>query len=156
MLRHWRHEIADHTITHRTPTTWWKNATYDEWSNEISGQREILRKFGGIDEADVKGFRAPYLQLGGNRQFKALLDNKFLYDSSMPTLNTKFWPYTLDYKTTQECTIGPCPTGKRFYNLWLLLQNPCMGYLFFYDGSLDNSDCGDVAIIFGILSQGRA
>ena len=117
MLRHWRHEIADHSITHRTPTTWWKNATYDEWNKEIAGQREIFRKFGNINEVDVKGFRSPYLQLGGNRQFQVLFDNKFLYDSSMPTLNAQFWPYTLDYKTTQECTVGPCPTGVYFPSL---------------------------------------
>ena len=112
MLRHWRHEIADHTITHRTPTTWWKNATYDEWNNEIAGLREILNKFAGIEASSVKGFRAPYLQIGGNKQFKVLIDNKFSYDCSMPSLDPKFWPYTLDYKTTQECTVRPCPTGN--------------------------------------------
>jgi len=116
-LHHWRHEIADHSITHRTPTTWWKNATYDEWNNEIAGQQEILRKFGSIIKSDVRGFRSPYLQLGGNRQFKVLFDNKFLYDCSMPTLDKQFWPYTLDYKTTQECTVGPCPTDS-FPGLW--------------------------------------
>lgn len=112
-LRHWRHEIADHTITHRTPISWWKNATYEEWKNEITGQREILRKFGHIEQETVKGFRAPYLQLGGNNQYKALWDSKFLYDSSIPTTQTQMWPYTFDYKSTQECNVKPpCPTGK--------------------------------------------
>ncbi|XP_065061885.1 chitin deacetylase 7-like [Rhopilema esculentum] len=116
-LRHWRHEIADHTITHRTPTTWWKNASYDEWRNEIAGQQEVLRKFGNIDADSIKGFRAPYLQVGGNNQFRALYSSKFLYDCSMPTMQTEFWPYTLDYKTTQECTVKPCPTDS-FPGLW--------------------------------------
>ena len=112
-LRHWRHEIADHSITHRTPISWWKNATYEEWKNEIAGQREILRKFGHIELETVKGFRAPYLQLGGNNQYKALWDSKFLYDSSIPTTETQMWPYTFDYKSTQECNVKPpCPTGK--------------------------------------------
>ena len=111
MLRHWRHEIADHSITHRTPTTWWKEATYDEWSNEMQGQREIINKFAKVDNATVKGFRAPFLQLGGDRQFKAMVDSKMLYDSSMPAANVGMWPYTFDYKSTQECVIGPCPQG---------------------------------------------
>ena len=113
-LYHQRHEIADHTISHRMPIPWWKNATAHQWSQEILGQREILRKFGNVNEEDVKGFRAPFLQIGGNREFGVLHDNKFLYESSMPTsqMNPPMWPYTLDYSTTQECVIPPCPTGE--------------------------------------------
>ena len=29
-LYHQRQEVADHTITHRTPIPWWKNATYTQ------------------------------------------------------------------------------------------------------------------------------
>ena len=111
-LYHWRHELADHTITHRKPISWWRDANYTEWKNEIGGMREILHKFANIKTTDVKGFRAPYLQVGGNNQFKALHDLEFLYDSSLPTPEVKMWPYTLDYKSTQQCVIGPCPTGK--------------------------------------------
>ena len=61
-LYHQRHEIADHTISHREPILWWKNATEHDWSQEIMGQREILRKFGNVNVEDIKGFRAPFLQ----------------------------------------------------------------------------------------------
>jgi len=64
-LYHRRHEIADHTISHRQPASWWKNASAHDWSQEIMGQREILRKFGNVRVEDIKGFRAPFLQ--GNR-----------------------------------------------------------------------------------------
>lgn len=63
--------------------------------------------------------RAPYLQPGGNRQFRMLAQNGFLYDNSMPTtqMDPAIWPYTLDYRTTQECVITPCPTAS-FPGLW--------------------------------------
>lgn len=114
-LYHNRHDIADHTISHRTPTSWWKSANYSELNDEIAGQKEILRKWGQVKTEDVVGFRVPFLQLGGNTMFQVLYDNHFLYDSSMPTekfINPPMWPYTLEYRSTQECVIPPCPTGK--------------------------------------------
>lgn len=118
-LYHQRQEIADHSITHRTPQTWWKYANYTEWDNEIWGQKQIQVKWGQVGADDVRGFRAPFLQIGGNNQFKVLHDRKFLYDSSMPTsqMDPPLWPYTLDYPTTQECNIPPCPTDP-FPGLW--------------------------------------
>ena len=113
-LYHNRHDIADHTISHRTPTSWWKSANYSQLTDEIAGQREILRKWGQVKAEDVVGFRVPFLQLGGNTMYQVLHDNKFLYDSSMPTqkfTDPPMWPYTLDYRSTQECVIPPCPTG---------------------------------------------
>eukprot|EP00794_Sanderia_malayensis_P004976 gene4976-5626_t len=117
MLRHWRHEIADHSITHRTPTTWWKNASYVEWKNEIDGQREIIKKFGHVDVSSIRGFRAPFLQVGGNKQFQALADGNILYDSSMPVPEIETWPFSLDYKSIEPCAIKPCPTDS-FPGVW--------------------------------------
>ena len=114
-LYHNRHDIADHTISHRTPTSWWKNANYSQLTDEIVGQREILRKWGQVKADDVVGFRVPFLQTAGNTMYQVLYDNKFLYDSSMPTqkyMHPPMWPYTLEYKSTQECVIPPCPTGE--------------------------------------------
>ncbi|PFX27397.1 uncharacterized protein LOC111327624 [Stylophora pistillata] len=119
-LYHNRHEIADHTISHRIPSSWWKSANYSQLTDEIAGQREILRKWGQVEADDVVGFRVPFLQLGGNTMFQVLYDNKFLYDSSMPTqryMDPPMWPYTLNYRSTQECVIPPCPTDS-FPGLW--------------------------------------
>lgn len=114
LLYHQRHSIADHTITHRSPVSWWKEANYSQWQSEIVGQREIINKLGFVALEDVKGFRAPFLQIGGENEFKALHDAKFLFESSMPTanqINPPLWPYTFDYASTQECVIPPCPKG---------------------------------------------
>ncbi|EDO48003.1 predicted protein, partial [Nematostella vectensis] len=118
-LYHERHEIADHTISHRTPIEWWKKATYQDWGSEIRGMRDILKEFGGVNEKDVRGFRAPFLQIGGDNQFKVLHDHSFMFDSSMPTWRTDppLWPYTLDYSSAQDCVIPPCPSGS-FPGLW--------------------------------------
>lgn len=62
-----RHEIADNSISRRLPISWWKTATERELIEEIVGMREILRKWGYVNPEDVKGFRAPYIQIGGNR-----------------------------------------------------------------------------------------
>lgn len=119
-LYHYGHDIADHTISHRTPTSWWKSANYSQLTDEIVGQREILRKWGQVEAEDVVGFRVPFLQIGGNTMYQVLYDNKFLYDSSMPTqkfMDPPMWPYTLEYRSTQECVIPPCPTDS-FPGLW--------------------------------------
>lgn len=68
---------------------------------------------------DVRGMRAPFLSIGGNKMFKMLHDFNFTYDSSMPVYENRppSWPYTLDYKIFHDCMIPPCPTksypGKR-------------------------------------------
>lgn len=79
-----------------------------------------LRKWGNVKAEDVKGYRAPYIQVGGNTEFKVLRNLGFLYESSMPTQNfvePPLWPYTLDYRSTQDCQILPCPNGS-FPGLW--------------------------------------
>lgn len=38
------YEIADHTVTHQEPTTYWEQADYTTWKNEIDGQKEILHR----------------------------------------------------------------------------------------------------------------
>ena len=119
-MNHYKNEIADHSISHRTPESWWKYANYTELNEEIAGQKEILRKWGQIEASRVKGYRAPFLQIAGNTMFRVLYDNEFLYDSSMPTqkfIDPPLWPYTLDYKSSQECVIPPCPTGWYSWNM---------------------------------------
>ena len=116
-LRHERHEIADNTISaSQQAPSWWASANKSQWSDEIVGMKEILEKWGNIEIGEVKGFRAPEIQVGGNAEFGALHDAGFLYESSMPTQNfidPPMWPYTLDYLSTQDCEIIPCPTGRK-------------------------------------------
>jgi len=109
------HEIASHTITH-SDGSW-----FDEgrWASEVFGQAEILTRFAGVDPNDIKGMRAPFLAIGGDKMFGALNKNGFTYDSSMPLWSVSgnygrkdtvpSWPYTLDYAMHHSCTIKPCP-----------------------------------------------
>lgn len=60
--------------------------------------------------------------------YQVLYDNKFLYDSSMPTwdfIDPPMWPYTLEYRSKQECVIPPCPTNS-FPGLW---EVPMIDYI---------------------------
>merc|ERR1711942_282122 len=104
------HEIADHSITHET-TKAFKDADIDRWTKEICGMKKILEIFGQIRAEDVKGFRAPYLQPGGDDMFEAMARCGVTYDTSMPAAenNPPIWPHTLDYKSSQACKIPPCP-----------------------------------------------
>lgn len=70
------------------------------------GQANILNKFSGINMAEIRGLRAPFLQPGWNRQFLMMKEFGFVYDSSIvaPFKQTPFWPYTLDYRIPHDCS----------------------------------------------------
>ncbi|UXI21078.1 uncharacterized protein NH340_JMT07021 [Sarcoptes scabiei] len=132
------HEIASHSITYELDSMFSNfqiviqirnffslshsfGESYDklQWYKDIVGQRDILHLYGGVNKADIRGMRAPFLQVGGNKQFEMLHEENFTYDSSMPVFENSppFWPYTLDYSINHECMIAPCPT-KSFPGLW--------------------------------------
>merc|ERR1712165_545703 len=73
------------------------NFNEETWANEVVGEAEMLVRFGGINPADIKGMRAPFLAVGGDRMFNMLSRYGFYYDSSMPT-ESPSWPYSLEYR----------------------------------------------------------
>ncbi|XP_050680590.1 uncharacterized protein LOC126976339 isoform X4 [Leptidea sinapis] len=109
------HEMASHTISH----SFGEQFSQKKWNREVSGQRELLAAYGGVKLEDVRGMRAPFLSVGGNKMFKMLYDSNFTYDSSLPVYENKppSWPYTLDYKLFHDCMIPPCPT-KSYPGVW--------------------------------------
>ncbi|XP_069182644.1 uncharacterized protein [Procambarus clarkii] len=109
------HEIASHSIQH----SFGEQFSTKKWAKEIAGQREILSAYGGVKMEDVRGMRAPFLAVGGNKMYRMLWQENFTYDSSMPVYeNTPpSWPYTLDYRIFHDCMIPPCPTNS-FPGLW--------------------------------------
>ncbi|XP_067137811.1 chitin deacetylase 8-like [Centruroides vittatus] len=115
-------EIAVHSISHSPIVDKWKNMNYTQWKDEISGMKTIISKFGLIPSTKISGVRAPFLQTGGDTYFDMLSNERFLYDSSTPTLrraDPPLWPYTLDRGLQQECQIEPCPR-KLHPGIWMV------------------------------------
>ncbi|XP_012261023.2 chitin deacetylase 1 [Athalia rosae] len=127
------HEIAAHSVTHRGPEEWWsRNATIEDWFDEMVGEANIIHKYGGVRIEEIRGLRVPFLQVGWNRQFLMMLEFGFAYDSSIvaPFNDPPIWPYTLDHQPPHVCSSPGqlCPT-RSYAGLWeipvneLLLEN---------------------------------
>lgn len=117
--RWWRfgHEMASHSVTHRNNITYWQTMSEEEWAAEMVGQRRITAQFANIDPCEVSGMRSPFLQGGGDPMYAMLQHNNFSYDCTWPSRAYGFtdaenglYPYTLDYKSKQDCEILPCPS----------------------------------------------
>ena len=119
----WRngHEVASHSISHRLPSTYWRNAPSREYDMEVTGQRLNLIHLGGLPEGSVKGYRSPFLQPAGDTQFTILRNRGFTYDASLHTViqpsEDFYWPYTLDWAGQVPCQIRPCP-HESYPGLW--------------------------------------
>ncbi|KAK3106486.1 hypothetical protein FSP39_020853 [Pinctada imbricata] len=116
------HEVAVHSVTHRTPTTFWKDATWDEMFYEIAEQRRILSQNASIPIRKITGWRSPFLQPSGDIQYTILKEQKFEYDSTLTVatengFSAKYWPNTLDFGWQLDCNVRPCPFG-RYSGLW--------------------------------------
>ena len=125
------HELASHSVSHRMPQGYWRNASYSDWDREVSGQRENLARLAvGVSLEAIGGVRAPYLETGGDAQFKMLIDRGFEHDASFmtgPNADGGVWPFTLDYPASTEfCSNVNCPR-KRYAGLWELPLNRWMG-----------------------------
>ena len=79
------HEMASHSITHRTELdTWWHGGSVENMTGEIVGMRDMMQTWGGLPRDSVKGWRAPFLATSEN-QIRVLQANNFTYESSMQT-----------------------------------------------------------------------
>jgi len=140
------HEIASHTVTHSFGT----NFNEEKWANEVVGEAEMLVKFGGVNPADIKGMRAPFLAVGGDKMFNMLSRYGFYYDSSMPT-STMSWPYTLEYRMPHTCSVKPCPSESH-PGMWEVpmktLQDVRGGSCSMADGCFYKEDVDSIQKIF--------
>ena len=106
------HEIAVHTMTHKTN----EKTDLKTWRAEIIGARDAFAKLSQISKDKIIGFRAPFLH-HNKESFQVVFDEHFLYDSSVTeTVGylskdplSRIWPYTLDYGIAQRCFVGICP-----------------------------------------------
>lgn len=116
------HEIAVHSVTHRTPTTFWKQASYNQLQYEIVEQRSIIAENAGVPVRNITGWRSPFLQPSGDIQFTLLQENGFEYDSTLTIatekgFSAKRWPNTMDFGWQLDCNVLPCPFGK-YPGMW--------------------------------------
>lgn len=90
-----------------------------------------------MNSSAVSGFRAPFLAIAEN-MYKALHLNGFTYDLSWPTgkyYEPPMYPYTLDYKSIQDCPVGECPVMS-YPGLWVVPNIDLM--------NADGSVCGSM------------
>lgn len=120
----WRrgYEIATHSITHQTPTDYWKSLGVEEHKKQFADQIDLINEFAKIPKSEIKGMRLPFLQLSGDNSFKMIEQTSLSYDcswSSLSYVKNGLWPYTLDFKSVQDCPIGPCPVSS-IPGVWVL------------------------------------
>nr|CAH0110016.1 unnamed protein product [Daphnia galeata] len=112
------HEIASHSITHRTNQDFWLADDVEHWDKEMADMRTMIEYFAG-----------------GDSMWTSLSNNNFEWDCSWPTRNyvdPGMWPYTLDYLSQQDCQIGSCPV-QSYPGKWVVPMidltdisgNPC-------------------------------
>ncbi|GJQ83036.1 hypothetical protein Trydic_g15850 [Trypoxylus dichotomus] len=113
-------EIAVHTISRSSLAEYWQSATLETLVQEFGGQREILSKFANIPIEDIVGAKVPNLQMAGNTLFEAYQQSEIEYDNSWTSRsNARYYPYTLDYSSSQSCDIGICP-DESYPGTWVV------------------------------------
>ncbi|XP_014365314.2 chitin deacetylase 8 [Papilio machaon] len=115
-------EIALHSISHQTPQSYWAEATYENMMKEFGDQKRQMSHFANIPSDAIQGIRIPFLQMTGNASFQVMAATGLRYDSTWPTTSFTdpgLWPYTLDYASTQDCIVPPCPTAS-VPGVWVL------------------------------------
>ena len=114
------HEIGVFSITNNEDPKYWTEGNYDTWLGEMAGARLITERFANITDGSVVGVRAPYLRVGGNEQFQMMVDQFFLYDSSItaPFGRVPIWPYTLQYRMPHKCHGNAKNCPSRSHEIW--------------------------------------
>lgn len=125
------HDIASHSVTHKDDqSVYWNYMDRATWAQEAMDMKTMLAYYAQIPIDDIRGFRAPYLEVGGNDMYGGLYDAGFEWDCSWPTNEYTpwytgsgtpkgtLWPYTLEYLSNQEQTAGDKPT-ESFPGLWV-------------------------------------
>ncbi|XP_066589157.1 chitin deacetylase 1 isoform X3 [Prorops nasuta] len=119
------HEISVFSLTHKDDPQYWTLGTYDDWLAEMAGARLIIERFANITDGSIIGMRAPYLRVGGNKQFEMMADQYFVYDASITASlgRVPIWPYTLYFRMPHKCNgnAGNCPS--RSHPVWEMVMN---------------------------------
>lgn len=113
---------------HRGPPEWWaRNATLEDWFDEMVGQANIINQFSNIRMEELRGLKVPFLHVGWNRQFLMMKEFGFVYDASLiaPFSAVPIWPYTMDFHMPHACNDinEHCPT-RSYPGIWEIPINP--------------------------------
>jgi len=92
---------------------------------EMVGLRKMIGQFANIPTEEIVGTRIPFLMEGGEEQFAMMQNHGFQYDCTQATQNYGYmdadrglFPYTLDYKSVQDCPVGACPKCS-YPGIWM-------------------------------------
>lgn len=93
------------SLTHKDDPNYWTSGSYDDWLAEMAGARLVIERFSNITDGSIIGVRAPYLRVGGNKQFEMMADQFFVYDASITASlgRVPIWPYTLYFRMPHKC-----------------------------------------------------
>ncbi|KAH9518901.1 hypothetical protein Btru_008606 [Bulinus truncatus] len=124
-------EISGHTADHGLPSGL-NDTDYNATVEAIDGMRRILveETYDSNFVNSIIGFRAPYLRVAHETQYKVLRDLGFIYDTSLVSKSlfrdgTPLWPYTLDYKY-KRCDHKFCPQDS-YPGMWEVPLNVWVG-----------------------------
>ena len=119
------HEIGVFSITNKNDPGYWTEGSYDDWLAEMAGARLIVERFANITDGSVIGVRAPFLRVGGNKQFEMMSDQFFVYDTSItsPLGRVPIWPYTLYYRMPHKCHGNAQNCPSRSHPVWEMVIN---------------------------------
>merc|ERR1711899_374708 len=119
------HELAVFSVTNKDDPDYWTQGSYDDWLAEMAGSRLIIERFANVSDGSVIGIRAPYLRVGGNKQFEMMADQYFVYDASItaPLGRVPIWPYTLYYRMPHKCHGNAQNCPSRSHPVWEMVIN---------------------------------
>jgi hypothetical protein len=119
------HEISIFSLTHRDDPKYWSGGSYDDWLAEMAGGRLIIERFANITDGSIIGVRAPYLRVGGNKQFEMMADQFFVYDASITASLSRvpIWPYTLYFRMPHKCNGNAHNCPSKSHPVWEIVMN---------------------------------
>ncbi|XP_011201907.1 chitin deacetylase 1 isoform X2 [Bactrocera neohumeralis] len=119
------HEISVFSLTHKDDPNYWSSGSYDDWLAEMAGARLIIERFANITDGSIIGMRAPYLRVGGNKQFEMMADQFFVYDASITASlgRVPIWPYTLYFRMPHKCNGNAHNCPSRSHPVWEMVMN---------------------------------
>ncbi|XP_064596638.1 chitin deacetylase 7-like [Liolophura sinensis] len=110
-------EIGSHSVQHSSSYSVWTQMSRDDMLFESQESKRLISAGAGIPVEDIRGWRFPFLQPGGDLSFEVLQEAGYEYDSSLLTLGTtgstqQQWPFTLDFGFIPTCVIPSCPQNS--------------------------------------------